>query len=316
MVNGGYFSDLKNIIDSLQNYDIIFWFVNVPNDLPKIRNIKDIYPHKIVVTSKRNVKGTYSFMSLIVRAIALKSNLLLEFSEDHGTYVGRVIDPLGAVWCDYCADFGVVAHKLVNRASQLSRFTRCATFNAGEGIDAPDESEFFAIVKAYAETFHSLIHPEDGVTRFLGNASFRCERGFPSFRNGELIFVSRRNVDKRYIGKESFVASRLNGDRVEYFGDDKPSVDTPVQLRLYDYFTDVNYMVHSHTYIKGAPFTSHPIPCGALEEFGEIVSLVDNSRSVNFSVNLLGHGSLVFAGCIDYLREIAYVARSIPEIVG
>ncbi len=313
MINGGHFDDLEGIVRGLEKSDIILWFPNVSNEKPKVRNIKGIYPNKIVVTSKRNADQRYGFASLINRILMLKSNLLLEFTESNGVYQGRVFDPLGTVWCDYCSDFKVVAGRLVSRAIQLSDFSRCPTHQVGPKIEAPNMEEFFSIVKGYAETFHRLIHPEEGVTRFLGNASFRCERGFPSFRDGDLIFVSRRNVDKRYIGRESFVAARLNGDRVEYYGDDKPSVDTPVQLNLYDYYRNVNFMVHSHTYIEGAPFTEHPIPCGALEEIDEIVEAVRQGSRFNFSVNLIGHGSLALSRDVDYLAKIKYIARNVPE---
>lgn len=42
------------------------------------------------------------------------------------------------------------------------------------------------------------------------NVSFRCEKGFPSFRDKNIIYVSKRNMDKRMIGKEGFVAVNLD----------------------------------------------------------------------------------------------------------
>ena len=187
----------------------------------------------------------------------------------------------------------------------------------------PELPAFFELVKQYARTFHDLIHPADGVERFLGNASFRCERGFPSFRHGKDVYVSRRNIDKRFIGPDMFVRVELKDHGVGYYGSDKPSVDTPVQLRLYDFFTRVRYMLHSHVYIKDAPFTDHAIPCGALEEVNEVIATFINEKNSamarkigDFSINLLGHGSIVFADNLNYMRSVQYYAREIPEVMG
>lgn len=57
---------------------------------------------------------------------------------------------------------------------------------------------------------------------------------------------------------------------IEYYGDYKPSVDTPSQIMLYQAYPKVNYMLHGHVYIDGFPFTNRCIPCGAIEEAHEI----------------------------------------------
>ncbi len=142
---------------------------------------------------------------------------------------------------------------------------------------------------------------------------FTCESGFPSFKHDGFIFVSRRNVDKRGIGKDAFVPVQLEVP-VKYHGNDKPSVDTPIQVKLYNYYLNVGYMLHSHAYVDGAPFTERIIPCGALEEVDEITSTVPDRYKVNFSVNLRGHGSLVLVDGVENLREVPYVAREMPEI--
>ena len=84
--------------------------------------------------------------------------------------------------------------------------------------------------------------------------------------------MSRRNVDKRYIEQEAFVPCYMDDTgNVLYYGPYKPSVDTPIQVRLYKYFPRINYMLHSHVYVKGAPFTSKAIPCGGIQEVTEIM---------------------------------------------
>lgn len=319
VVNGGHYEDLVRIYKNLGNFDVICWFANVSNDMPKeLRNIKSLYPDKIVIHSKRNTDGQYKLGYLINHALKLKSNLLLEFAKDTSTgrIKGRVLDPLAVVWCDFTEDFNYLAKAMLERASELTRFTRSKSVCLGPELEPPNITEFYNIIRKYAEIFHEMINPDKVVTRFLGNASFRCQKGFPSFRAGGNIFVSHRNIDKRFIGREGFVAVPLKHepDCIFYFGENKPSVDTPVQVRLYNHFKNVNYMVHSHVYIKDAPFTSTPIPCGALEEFEEITALADAAQA-NFCVNLIGHGSLILSKTTDFLKTVEYYARPAPEIL-
>jgi hypothetical protein len=161
----------------------------------------------------------------------------------------------------------------------------------------------------------------------LGNASFRfrCEKGFPSFRSDEgTIYVSKRNIDKRLvIDMNSFVQVSLvsyNKLWVDYVGENKPSVDTPIQLLLYRYYSKINFMLHSHTYIWGAPFTHNIIPCGAVEEFFEIVQTMPGQDREKVMINLKGHGSLVMVSDVKDFRDVRglplqYRARPLPEIV-
>jgi hypothetical protein len=148
----------------------------------------------------------------------------------------------------------------------------------------------------------------------MGNASFRCMKGFPSFRKEKLIFVSRRNLDKRGIESNSFVAVEANLDKVNYFGVKKPSVDTPIQLRLYANYPGINFMLHSHNYILDAPFTKRIIPCGALEEAEEITNLLPEKSLKMFYVNLRGHGSIAASNDVEGIRNLRYGQRPVPEI--
>lgn len=60
--------------------------------------------------------------------------------------------------------------------------------------------------------------------------------------------------------------------------------------------------------------TQKPIPCGAIEEFQEIISVYPHQGLCNFSINLKGHGSLVLADNVDYFQHTEYIARPIPEL--
>lgn len=355
--NGGHYDVLESILTSqLNGVEAVIWMPNVPNDKPKIRNIKELHPKILLVSSKYNEGPPqypkYSTMYLINHALGMKANLMIEFTVGlalQGSpkpFRMQLLDPLCNQWA-YTADIQSLASSLMSRLYFLKDVTRVGTERLGEAIEVPDQSEFFEIVRLHAKTFHELIHPADGVERFLGNSSFRaeggrsmvkgefrCENGFPSFRQGDWAFVSRRNLDKRDIGREGFVAAKTyHGNKIGYYGDHKPSVDTPIQLWLYNRMPNINYMIHSHVYVFDAPFrsigmdetgshsvgvctTTNRIPCGALEEAHEIWRSCHLSPDTNeFAINLKGHGCLVAGATLDIFNQVKYIARSYPEPV-
>ncbi len=323
VVNGGHYDDLQDFLNLTKNFEVVYWFANVPNYLPKLRNVKEINPKCLLVTSKRNNHNEYSFTDLVNHALSLKANLCVEFAEEEyfqvlGLYKMRVFDPLGNVWCSWSRDIVYVFGSIYKRLLDLSRFTRQNTVlkDAFWGVPFEVEPEFLEIIHKNAEVFHSLIRPPKVVDRFLGNASFRCTDGFPSFRGQDCILVSRRNVNKEGITSSDFVPVKLDEQQLVAYGDKKPSVDTPVQVQLYRFFPKINYMLHSHTYIEGAPFTDRAIPCGALDEVPEILKTVIKhwiNRDESFCINLRGHGSLVCATDLKYFEQIKYYARLVPE---
>lgn len=355
--NGGNYEELQYTLNNcVKNYDVVFWWANVPNDLPKVRDVKEVAPHVILVSSKRNDGDKYTFQELVNRALALKANLTFEFKkQDDGKFAMMVFDPLGSSWYEG-TDINEAVKATVERLIFLMSITRNATHQCETGKslvmswyfdrfkqdmhqadnrrDIPeisDEEQFVNLVREYAEVFQSIMKPAKEVTRFLGNASMRppvppqvgrCGKGFPSFRKDGYIFVSKRNVDKQFITLDSFVPTFLDDGKVYYCGGDKPSVDTPIQLRLYKKLKNVNYMIHSHCYIKDAPFTSKCVPCGAIEEVDEIIkAIVENytTEETNadcldrYVLNLIGHGSIVMARDIKGLQGLEYYGRPMPE---
>lgn len=346
LFNGGLVTSLHNIIlPSVTNYDVVMWFANVPNDVDKLRDVKALNSKCILVTSKRNDNNKYTFAELINRALSIKANLTIEFSKHDDKFNMMLFDPLGNTFYDGF-DVSTMCKKLVQRVSQLQRFTRKPTIQetAPPEQEVPEETEFFSFAHDCADIFHNLIRPARGTERFLGNMSFRCQNGFPSFRgeNG-IIYVSRRNVDKADISAKSFVPTYLDENKdVRYFGDFKPSVDTPVQLRLYKLFPWANYMLHAHCYVDttGIPNTemlrtSSPVPCGALEEVNEIYSIIPKlvtdtpgtAQMFNknaprlLAINLKGHGCILIAKDVEIFKELqkhkdnCFVQRPTPEVV-
>lgn len=340
--NGGLVSDLHNsILPDVVNYNVVIWFANVSNDEDKLRDVKAINHKAILITSKRNDANKYTFAELISRALAIKANLTVEFSKQDDKFNMMLFDPLGNVFYDGLDVTDMCTH-MIRRIAQLLKFTRVPSIRDTENTapEVPEETEFFEFAHSCADIFHNLIRPAKGTERFLGNMSFRCQNGFPSFRgeNG-IIYVSRRNVDKSDIGAGSFVPAYLDEElNTKYFGEYKPSVDTPVQLRLYKFFPWANYMLHAHCYVDttGIPETlqyntNTPVPCGALEEVGEIwgpytkTGLVCeacyNKQPRLVAVNLCGHGCILIAKDIEILKELqkhkdsCFVQRKLPEVL-
>lgn len=357
-VNGGSYDELRAISedksvrwnqDPLSTYDYIFWFPDVPNELDKVRDIKKINPTCMLITSKRNDNEKYEFGELVQRALAQKANLVCEFSKkEERLFNIRVLDPLGCVYAD-TTDIDQAANALADRLIYIKGVTRQPTITAPEDkihiMNAcfneemseeisngtaviPDEQRFVDIVRRYAVEFQKLMPTGCKTERFIGNASLRppqvgrCGKGMPSFRRDNIIFVSKRNIDKQFIELENFVPVYLEGGKLYYCGQDKPSVDTPIQVRLYEALPNIKYMLHSHCYLEDAPYTSTAIPCGAIEEYDEILRVIyakyGGSQTESFyKINLIGHGSIVMADSPDRFEDelLKYKARKLPEFI-
>jgi hypothetical protein len=323
-LNGGNWDYLKERLEKeIKRYNIIIWMPNISNDEEKIvKRIKEINPKCILVISKNNYDKKYSYQELIARMLDVKANLMLEITRDLDRFHTTILDPLGNIYGEIAEDdIDIVAEWLVYRLDKLRLYSiyRAGSESIGDVLRChwtEDRDTFVRLVRNKASTFHKLIHGTN-TTRFLGNSSFRCEHGFPSVRGAEKIFVSRRNIDKRDIDLDHFVACEpydsKASDKVLYHGEHKPSVDTPIQLRLYDYYKKINYMLHSHVYVQGAPFTNSKIPCGCILEAYEVISTLPWPDATSFTINLKGHGSLVARSYPISFAGIDYVARAIPE---
>jgi hypothetical protein len=314
LFNGGFYNQLNDILKIVTRFDVVFWWSNVPNSLSKIRDIKKYNPRVLLVASKRNDGGKYSYAQMINRALSVKANLLVEFKKENNVVNFNVFDPLATSWYtgSNVEDF---ANAIFNRLNFLLSVTRVSTTKAEKENKVPNNKEFFKLVKSWAKVFHKLIKPEKTVTRFLGNSSFRCQRGFPSFKKDSKIYVSKRNVDKRFIDKNNFVEVFKANNKIYYCGEHKPSVDTPVQLELYKHFPNINYMLHSHVYVEGGTFTKKAVPCGALEEVDEILSVIKDKNTNLYKINLIGHGCLIMSSNLKPIKKLKFYTRPLPEVI-
>lgn len=329
--NGGFYRSLKTL--DVTGYDVIFWWPNIPNSEEKLLGrIKTENSTCVLVISKVNNQHKYNIATLCQRMLAVKANLLVEFDTEPERIIARILDPLANRWgvrqlrpgskesLMFFEDVGTLVYALVCRIQQLMKCTRVRSVQSTHphpGHSSFEETRFLELVHKSAERFAEIIYGGMGIDRFVGNASFRCAKSMPSYRNGDHIWVSARNIDKSHITLEDFVPARLADDgSVEYWGDRKPSVDTPMQLRLYQLCPYINYMIHSHTYVEeGLIVSGRPLPCGAIEEFDAIRSRLGPRADglPHFAVNLPGHGSIVAGFGTWEPDHYRYFGRSVPE---
>ena len=78
-------------------------------------------------------------------------------------------------------------------------------------------------------------------------------------------------------------------------------------------------MIHSHCYLKDAPYTKTPLPCGAIDEVNEIINTIkENYKSLNktfYKINLKGHGSIIMSKNIENLKNVEIISRNLPEYI-
>ena len=362
IINGGYFTDLEVLLGEVTEYDIILWFADVPNDKEKIiSRVKAMNPHCTLVTSKRN-DGNYAIQDLIQRCLKNHSHLLVEFTKVKpvgstydgslknwsrvDVYAARVLDALGNQFNEWTTDMGKVSRTISQRLEEIGKFSRVGSKSIGKNATVEIDPDFLEVVHQHSLQFHQKIYGTTPIDRFLGNAAFRCPKGFPSFRGeDEIIYMTRRNIDKSMLSNEGFVAVNANSGRVnippylkdeqsdvEYYGDFKPSVDTPIQLGLYRFYKNAKYIIHSHVYAdfektgeaptwgdfttdqKEIFYNNAVIPCGAIEELYKIFHTHPNPDDCNFTVNLKGHGVIVVADNLEFLKSIVYKSRGFPEL--
>jgi hypothetical protein len=315
-INGGNLSKLSEMAEKINKFNVAIWFPNISNDEEKIiAELKKRNKKLLLVASKNNTQNKYNISQLLQHALKNKANIFVEFTRNDGRYSAKLLDPLGNQYGETTENMNEIGERIASRVMELLQFTRIGSKNVGPVIEAPNDTSFFEVIRKHAETFHELIYGDVEISRFLGNSSFRCTNGFPSMKNHKGIFVTKRNLDKSLLNQNGFVCVENNEAPVLYHGENKPSVDTPIQIRLYNYYDNLRYILHSHCYIEGALMTNRVIPCGAIEEFDEIIALYSDSQTVNICVNLKGHGSLVLADNVEYMKNIKYIARKFPELL-
>lgn len=311
VLNGGNLEDIKNL--NFLKYDVVLWSPNISNDEEKIiPNIKQINQKVLLISTKRVIEKEYTDFDVVGHLLKNKSNLGIKITKENDRYQFKLIDPLGNEYYSG-SEINLLAESIGNRVKFIKGLKRVKSQKVGEKRDFKINEEFIEFIKHTGSEFTKYVNAINP-NRFLGNASTRCMFGFPAEKQNERLFVTQRNIDKELIETNGFVEVSNNTEVVEYYGDKKPSVDTPIQIRLFDYYKNINFMVHGHVYIENEKMTKSKIPCGFVEEFEEIIELYPSREEISFAINLKGHGCLIVGSKVSDLWEYAkFESRELTE---
>ena len=298
ITNGGLPEQLEHV--SISGHDLILWMPNVDNDIDKVYPKKDV--GSILICSKV-IHSERTVIDAISRIFKMNGNAVIAiFPGEQFSF--KLIDALGNVWYNGY-DISKLSEAILSIYSWTKASKRLSTkhgdfkFAAAENINLPKLVELTKIV---ADKFEAM------GGRFFGNTSTRCMKMFPSERlDSEYILVSKRNVDKQRLTEDDFVKVKIVGDgdnlSIQYLGEHKPSVDTPIQSKLYYLWPNINFMIHGHSYIEGAPFTENYYPCGDLREEVEISNILQTNTTFG-AINIINHGFLLYASHIEDLEQL------------
>jgi len=301
IVNGGSLNDLEANANDLKGYSLVLWAPNITNDVEKI------YPKKdtgTVLICTKVMRENRDFGGAVARVFKMNANAVIAIDNSEKPFKFTLIDALGNVWCD-TSDLTELAAKIEDLyawSSDSIRIKTTQTVFSEEEIQKVDLERLCGVVKRIADK----VENERG-GRYFGNVSTRCSKLFPTYRLGhDVILMSARNVSKERITPEDFVYTKLSESKAQilYHKDVKPSVDTPIQLHLYDFFKNINFFIHGHAYIKDAAITQSYFPCGDMREYSEIISVLHPS-STTIVLNLVNHGFLIGASKLDELSAMA-----------
>lgn len=296
------------------------------DDISKYK-IKDEYPTNMFILGIRNI----DFNKSMNYSLEYKANLTLIFGDEI-----IVHDPLGNIWYKGINE-GEAFDIIIHRLNFLNKMTKKKTqpnnnknlklnwyfdpyqveMNKINGkVEIPSVQEFLDIVTEYAKQYYDLVPSMQYNPQF--KRTMRCRRGMPSFRFGSNIVVSKRIITNEFITQDDLVVTYTKDNNIYYYGDDKPSIDTPIHIKLYDEYKNINFILHSHEYIDGAPYTEKSIPCGAIEEADKIIKTINKNYCNNsnfYIINELGHGSIILSKNIELLKNIKIKKRPMPEII-
>ncbi len=295
VVNGGHSQDLNTI--KVKGYNLVVWMPNVSNYVSKCYPVKS--PGAVLICSKF-MRQDLTRMDAVGRIFKMSANAVIEIVRNEvGICEFNLVDALNNEWA---SDVSKI-EDLAKGIKELTRWTEGS-------IRVPSQSNVEVNdLKILAELTRSVAGKIENSMgdRFFGNASTRCSSLFPSVRKwlsgtpSTHVMVSPRNLDKKGITESDFILSHMSGNSVRYAGTRKPSVDTPVQLWIYDTFPKINVMIHGHAYIEGAVTTDEYFPCGDLRELDGILGCIKDGASV---INLKNHGFLICAGDYTEMQEI------------
>lgn len=289
--NGGSIEDLKEAAKEVSSSDLVFWMPDISNEVEEIPIFKKI--GSVLIVSKV-LREHRTRIDAVTRIFKYGGNGVIAINKNGDKFNFTLIDALDNDWAN-TTDIAELAQGVNSLYEWTKESKRSGTIKMANPIDKFIELNKRVQVESAKQNI-----------RYFGNLSTRCTKMFPSLRTeNESCLVSARNTDKSSLNSSDMVQVTMNNNRLSYFGDRKPSVDTPVQYELYRLLPNVNYFIHGHAFIKDAPTTEHYYPCGDLREVEDIVKIIEKSGNDSFGViNLKNHGFLIYSDSLEVLDKI------------
>jgi hypothetical protein len=289
-INGGTIDELKEI--DIKPYHLIIWMPNIIEDVEKS------YPKKsvgsVLICSKVMREG-YTSNDSISRIFKMRGNAVIEIHKEEKIRF-KLVDALGNTWIN-TKDISTLVYSIKDLQEWTSSSVRVGTKSICS-IPQSELEELCRLVRIVSDNVQNQV-----MNRYFGNASGRCVKTFPSCSTKNGALISTRNIDKRYIEPKDFIYTQKdnNNHTVCYVGNRKPSVDAPIQLRLYELFPKINYMIHGHAYITEAKTTESYFPCGDIREVKAVKKHIASNNGI---LNLKNHGFLIYAESLKELEKI------------
>ena len=282
----------------IKDNNLIIWMPDISNDEPKQYPIKD---KGAVLICSKVIHGNRTEVDAISRIFSMKGNAVICIYKTDDLYRFKLIDALGNTWVD-TSNIEKLAFGIYEFYEWSEGQIRESMNNIICGSKRPYEemdhlNDFIRFNTILADKVENSLG-----SRYFGNFSTRCMKLFPSAKiiNNEYLF-SPRNTDKRRLTVDDFVLVKYkqNLQKRFYYGERKPSVDAPCQVRIYEKYPDINFMIHGHAFIKEAETTENYFPCGDLREVDEIKELFNKGLRY---INLKNHGFLLASTDIEMME--------------
>lgn len=293
--NGGKYDNLPTTIGG----DLAIWMPNIIEEtISKKYPVKDRGTTLIISKVVRETEGIHPYTIALNRLFKMQANAVICIEKPYDLYIFTLIDALSNIW--------IKTSDIDKVAAIIKIFYKWNSQQIRTSINlAKNSNKFMDIVKNLA-----IKITNSSGSRYFGNCSTRCMSLFPSIKTNNGFFVSPRNIDKQHITVNDMIYIDEEGC---YHGEKKPSVDTPITLKLYNKYSNINYIIHGHAFFENDVLTTNNyFACGDLQEMQEIFELIKDCKTEFFVINLKKHGFLI--GAKDLIQLENFLNNNIPEM--